>query len=84
MASYLQQVQGWWRQRVKNVPTPFFASANTGLSPAHAGAGEALISAVFIRGTRHYLFADQKSRDRFLTKFRKQYNAQAVGKDPCP
>lgn len=79
-------VRRWWRHRVSKVDKPFFASAISELRPENVGnviPGHHF-SVVFETGTRHYCFESQADRDRFLTKFRKVYSAQPVGKDPCP
>lgn len=79
-------VRRWWRHKVSKVDKPFFATAVTELRPEEVGNSipGAHFSVVFDRGIRHYCFDNQADRDRFLTKYRKVFSAQAVGKDPCP
>lgn len=81
---YLESSILMWRE--KRYADAAFAKAPTGNINQHAIPVEKVgdfISAVFIAGTRHYMFHGTQNRDRFVNLFRNA-GAQQVGKDPCP
>lgn len=74
--------QQWWR--MKKMRPVFCAKAITALSPTTLNIDQVghHVSIVLSKGWRHYSFATEAHRDRFVELYGR-YKAQACA-DPCP